>query len=116
MKILSMVLLLIVLVMALGCGNQVEQGQSNLEIQLPELAKQLQVVNSRLTELEEKITGAPYSSDYPFPQSIEGRLKAIESTLFAPSWAPFKDDKISELEKRISAIEDKLGINRFGWP
>ncbi len=95
MKILSILLLVILLAMTIGCGNQgtsaskstvpldvraEESYPSSYETQFAELREELDALNARLTNLEEKILGGLYDNPWS-QQSLEARVKALEDKL-----------------------------------
>lgn len=129
MKILSILLAILILVISLtACSSQpdsiqtfTEEGNPTLKAQILGIKLALQDLNTRLTELEENVLGEPYENPWN-PQSIEARLKILEekvltsTTLPYPPYDPYFDkDKISKLERRVSALEQKLGISSWGW-
>lgn len=110
MKFLSILLLVILLAMTIGCGSQgtsaskstvpldVTAEASNpetYEAQFAQLREELDALNARLTNLEEQLSAVPYQGAY-IP--------------------PVGEDNLSKLEKRISVLEYKLGVNSFSWP
>lgn len=131
MKILSILLLVILLAMTIGCGSQgtsaskstvpldVTAEASNpetYEAQFAQLREELDALNTRLTNLEEMVGGVPFPNPYT-RQSIGARLKALEedvlgfnreSAFISSQMPPYQFQQ--SFEARLKAIEDKLGI------
>lgn len=95
MKILSILLLVILLAMTIGCGSQgtsaskstvpldVRAEASNpetYETQFAQLREELGALDARLTNLEEKVLGGLYDNPWS-QQSFEARLNALEEKL-----------------------------------
>lgn len=142
MKILSILFLVILLTMAMGCGSQSESGTqvpntptSSIEARLSKLEKQIddmqkelgikqgffyekRTLLERVETLEEKVI-EPLFYLSRIPQSLEGRVKALEErvlssgVMITPSY--FNEDKIRLLEKRVTELEKKLGVSQNQW-
>ncbi len=127
MKILSILLAILILVISLtACSSQpdsiqtfIEEGNPTLEAQILGIKVALQDLNTRLAELEKQVGSQPFLHRYT---SLEERLQSLEekvlisTTLPYPLYDPYFDkDKISKLERRVSALEQKLGISSWGW-
>jgi len=79
MKILSILFLVILLAMTIGCGSQVTSA-SKSTVPFAELREELDALDARLTNLEEKVLGGLYDNPWS-QQSFEARLKALEEKL-----------------------------------
>lgn len=127
MKILSILLAILILLIPLtACSNQpdstltfTEEGNPTLEAQILGITVALQDLNTRLVELEELIIGSSLSHPPNIPVSIEERVRALEEKVMGSQYystPPFsQEDEISRLEKRVSTLEQKLGISSWGW-
>lgn len=101
MKILSILFLVILLAMTMGCGNQYDSVQASSDDKFAEFEERLSKLEKQIIDIHIELgTGL---QDYP---------------VGSPEWWSLQapSGEISQLQKRVTELEKKLGIKHYPWP
>lgn len=89
-----------------------ENANPSSDVDIQKLQRDLIELESRLTALEEVITGTDYQNPWKVPASLEDRVASLEQLVKSKPWEleVRKWYPSPSIEDRVSQIERQLGI------